>query len=581
MSFYKDIGIYYIEHYGKDKDYHIIKSLYNNEQDAHKVWVKLTLLGKENLRLYEYEMYLIEKLMSISTIKNKYIISFKNDNLYIKVKQINKPKFKSKIQRYREEVKAKLELGQTDYINTSINLSKRDRNSVLREFGLEIPYEASNLDLLHIQWGEKLNNIFCNALENDWTKARVIRKIHEELGKDIKDSTIYYKHKEFHMRYGCNEYEYYDMFRDYEKIHGRENTLIYFDLNTSERNIYVLMDNYSFSEITYITQLPFYEVYSLVKNNPNSLQQSHFRFINSNLTKDETFYKIDYDNVEYELSNYDNNYFCNKYNIGYSTVGSLRRKFNIKERHDFRADLNKCETKEEMDKCIEGYSNNSWYDYYKEDIEQIKTSILEKRIIEDEHKVKKEKAFMEFKANSYKVRYMYLLGYSIKEIGSELNISDSLVSTILRKVNLDINKFKKLCIEKGYHVCYQCHSIRTLDNFHKIRGTNLYRTQCKDCRRVSKSLIGCTSQDLQNMYKWFNYECAYCGEKLDGNTLNVDHIVPRVKGGSNHISNLTISCGYCNSEVKSDLDLDELEINNKFTRERKDKILKWIELNKC
>lgn len=579
MSFYRDIGIHYTEQYGKDKDYHIIKSLYNKEQDVHKIWVKLRILSKENSHLHEYKLYLIDKLLNIPYLKNNYIIRFKEDILEIKVKQINKPKFKSKIQRYREEIQTKLEVGQTNYTDTSIKLNKRDRNSVLREFGLEVPYEPSNLEILHIKWGETLNNIFCEALENNWTKARVVRKIHEELGEYIKDSTIYYKHKEYHMHYTSNEYEYYDMFKDYEKIHGRESTLIYFDLNIYEKDVNVLMNNYSFSEIAYITQLPFYKVYSLVKNTPNSLQQNHFKFINSNLINNETFYKIDYDNIEYELLNYGNKYFCDKYNVGYSTVNSLRRKFSIK-RHDFRADLNKCKTEEEINSVIKEYSKNSWYNYHEKEIEQIKTSILEKRIKDNKRKIQQEQYFRNFRANSYKVRYMYLLGYSKKEIKNELNISANLVTTIIEKVNLDRDKFKKLCKEKGYYVCYQCHSIRTLDNFHKIVDTELYRTQCKDCRRVLKSLVGCTSQELQNMYKWFNYECAYCGEKLEGNTLNVDHIVPRSKGGSNHIGNLTISCMYCNSEVKSDLDLDELEINKMFTQERKDKILKWIELNK-
>ena len=45
--------------------------------------------------------------------------------------------------------------------------------------------------------------------------------------------------------------------------------------------------------------------------------------------------------------------------------------------------------------------------------------------------------------------------------------------------------------------------------------------------------------------KW-NRTCAYCGEQ--GVPLQVEHIVPKARGGSNRISNLTLACGGCNSK---------------------------------
>lgn len=53
--------------------------------------------------------------------------------------------------------------------------------------------------------------------------------------------------------------------------------------------------------------------------------------------------------------------------------------------------------------------------------------------------------------------------------------------------------------------------------------------------------------------KW-GRQCAYCGAK--NVPLEVEHIVPRTKGGSNRVSNLTISCRNCN-EAKGSLDLKE------------------------
>ncbi len=43
--------------------------------------------------------------------------------------------------------------------------------------------------------------------------------------------------------------------------------------------------------------------------------------------------------------------------------------------------------------------------------------------------------------------------------------------------------------------------------------------------------------------KW-GRACAYCG--ATGVPLNIDHIIPRTRGGSNRVSNLTLSCIPCN-----------------------------------
>ncbi|GLV54751.1 hypothetical protein KDH_15980 [Dictyobacter sp. S3.2.2.5] len=51
--------------------------------------------------------------------------------------------------------------------------------------------------------------------------------------------------------------------------------------------------------------------------------------------------------------------------------------------------------------------------------------------------------------------------------------------------------------------------------------------------------------------KW-QRTCAYCGK--EGVPLQVEHIVPRAKGGSNRVSNLTLACAACNTK-KGTLDL--------------------------
>ncbi len=48
-----------------------------------------------------------------------------------------------------------------------------------------------------------------------------------------------------------------------------------------------------------------------------------------------------------------------------------------------------------------------------------------------------------------------------------------------------------------------------------------------------------------------NYQCQSCGKKQQ---LNIDHIIPLAKGGSNDISNLQTLCQTCNQQKKHHLD---------------------------
>lgn len=49
-------------------------------------------------------------------------------------------------------------------------------------------------------------------------------------------------------------------------------------------------------------------------------------------------------------------------------------------------------------------------------------------------------------------------------------------------------------------------------------------------------------------------QCQSCGKKLTETTLNIDHIIPLAKGGSNDISNLQTLCRDCNQEKKAKID---------------------------
>lgn len=40
--------------------------------------------------------------------------------------------------------------------------------------------------------------------------------------------------------------------------------------------------------------------------------------------------------------------------------------------------------------------------------------------------------------------------------------------------------------------------------------------------------------------------CAYCGVDLCDDTRSVDHVIPRVRGGMDHLSNYVLACRECN-----------------------------------
>ena len=62
------------------------------------------------------------------------------------------------------------------------------------------------------------------------------------------------------------------------------------------------------------------------------------------------------------------------------------------------------------------------------------------------------------------------------------------------------------------------------------------------------------------VFKRDNFTCQYCGKSAPEVVLNVDHIEPVSKGGSNDISNLITSCFECNNGKETKLsDKSELE----------------------
>lgn len=45
-----------------------------------------------------------------------------------------------------------------------------------------------------------------------------------------------------------------------------------------------------------------------------------------------------------------------------------------------------------------------------------------------------------------------------------------------------------------------------------------------------------------------NFTCQYCGKKPKKEDINLDHVIPKSRGGTNSWSNLVASCIYCNAK---------------------------------
>jgi 5-methylcytosine-specific restriction endonuclease McrA len=50
----------------------------------------------------------------------------------------------------------------------------------------------------------------------------------------------------------------------------------------------------------------------------------------------------------------------------------------------------------------------------------------------------------------------------------------------------------------------------------------------------------------RNIYEHYGYRCCYCNKKLPTQLLNLDHVVPRSRGGPTDWTNIVTSCIHCN-----------------------------------
>lgn len=143
------------------------------------------------------------------------------------------------------------------------------------------------------------------------------------------------------------------------------------------------------------------------------------------------------------------------------------------------------------------------------------------------------------------------------------------------------NIMPKQLIKLGLRKCFVCKKILQLnsDNFHPCKYNNRFngfQYACKPCARLRKSewreknpgkeseyqkhynknkrknKIGLLKLRF-NVFNRDSFTCQYCGRKAPDIVLEIDHVIPKSKGGLNNIENLKSCCSDCNQGKKNSI----------------------------
>lgn len=111
---------------------------------------------------------------------------------------------------------------------------------------------------------------------------------------------------------------------------------------------------------------------------------------------------------------------------------------------------------------------------------------------------------------------------------------------VSKYIEEEINKYRQ---EYGFNG-----TIKVINDC-KFKWKDRYTPKPKRNRRISGKV-------RQNVLMRDNYTCQICGATVkDGAKLEIDHIIPKSKGGSDNENNLQVLCRQCNREKHNRTDL--------------------------
>jgi ATP adenylyltransferase len=110
-----------------------------------------------------------------------------------------------------------------------------------------------------------------------------------------------------------------------------------------------------------------------------------------------------------------------------------------------------------------------------------------------------------------------------------------------------LNNYEQLTEQQVQELMSLCQN--RIDGYIESRGGRIWSHRSKSSGYISGSL-------RYNLLKKAKYRCELCGTPADQKALEVDHIIPRNKGGSDDPSNFQILCYSCNASKRDTDDTD-------------------------
>jgi diadenosine tetraphosphate (Ap4A) HIT family hydrolase len=121
--------------------------------------------------------------------------------------------------------------------------------------------------------------------------------------------------------------------------------------------------------------------------------------------------------------------------------------------------------------------------------------------------------------------------------------------------------YESLSKEQRAHLIDLCKS--KLDEYVEKRGERIFQHRRKSVGYVSGTL-------RYDVLKRAKFRCELCGIAADEKALEVDHIVPRNRGGLDDISNLQALCYSCNAMKRDRDDTDFRKVKASYTDRQPD-----------
>lgn len=121
--------------------------------------------------------------------------------------------------------------------------------------------------------------------------------------------------------------------------------------------------------------------------------------------------------------------------------------------------------------------------------------------------------------------------------------------------------YEALSKEQSVHLIELCQA--KLDQYVEKRGDRIFQHRKKSTGYVSGTL-------RYDVLKRAKFHCELCGIAADEKALEVDHIIPRNRGGADDITNLQALCYSCNAMKRDRDDTDFRKIRDSYTHRQTD-----------